>query len=77
MRRKNETLPNEMAGLGTAIRERRLQLGLSQKEFAGRIGIPTSTMNNIEVARNWPSLPVYITICRALRMGRIPLVKAA
>ncbi len=36
------------AGVGTAIRERRLELGLTQGEVAARIGVQASLISRIE-----------------------------
>ncbi len=78
MRRPHkEVHPEELASLAAAIRDRRLKNGLNQTEFAEQVGVSNKTMDNIEAARNWPSVPVYIAICRVLRVGRIPLVRAA
>ena len=49
---------------------------ISQIELAKRIGVSNRQLSNIEAAKNWPSLQVYVAICREL-VGKgvvIPLI---
>ncbi|HXP59471.1 MAG TPA: helix-turn-helix transcriptional regulator [Dongiaceae bacterium] len=62
------------AGLGAAVRGRRLKLRMSQMQLAGRCGVSNKTINMVEYAHNFPSLALYIALCRALKAGKIPLV---
>ena len=53
------------------IKERREQLGISQKELADRCGIAQSTLCDYEQGRNKPSLPVAIKIAQVLEVRNI------
>ena len=53
------------------IREKREQLGMSQKELADKCGIAQSTLCDIEQGRNKPSLPVAVKIANALNVKSI------
>ncbi len=53
------------------IRERREQLGISQKELADAAGIAQSTMCDIEQGRSNPSLEVAVKIAKALKVKSI------
>lgn len=53
------------------IRERREQLGISQKELADAAGIAQSTMCDIEQGRSNPSLEVALKIAKALKVKSI------
>ena len=53
------------------IRERREQLGISQKELADRCGIAQSTLCDYEQGRNKPSLPVAVKIAQVLKVADI------
>lgn len=66
----------DLARLGTAVRRKRQQKKLSQLGLAQLAGISNSQLNNVESARNWPSLPAYLAICRALGVGEPPLFSA-
>lgn len=59
---------------GTALRGKRQMLHMAQIELAEEVGVSTKTVNTIEYGHNWPSLPLYIAICRALKCGKIPLI---
>lgn len=53
------------------IRERREQLGISQKELADRCGIAQSTLCDYEQGRNKPSLSVAVKIAQVLNVESI------
>lgn len=53
------------------IREKREQLGISQKELADKCGIAQSTLCDIEQGRSNPSLPVAIKIAQVLEENSI------
>lgn len=53
------------------IRERREQLGMSQKELAERAGITQSHLCDIEQGRNKPSIDVAIRIAKVLDVESI------
>jgi putative transcriptional regulator len=50
------------------IREQRRQLGLSQAELAGALGVSRQTVISIESGRYLPSLPLAFTIARFFDM---------
>ena len=70
---KNALDPDRNA-LGSAIRARRVELGLSQADVARATDISANSINGIERNNVWPSLPFYVRIVRALKAGRIPFV---
>lgn len=53
------------------IREKREQLGMTQKELAEKCGIAQSTLCDYEQGRNNPSLPVAIKIAQVLEENSI------
>lgn len=53
------------------IKEKREQLGISQKELAERCDIAQSTLCDIEQGRSNPSLPVAVKIAQALDVSSI------
>lgn len=53
------------------IRERREQLGISQKELAERCGMTQSHLCDIEQGRSKPSLPVAVKIAQVLDVADI------
>jgi transcriptional regulator with XRE-family HTH domain len=57
--------------------ERRLALGLLQKEVAARAGISPQHMADIEAGRRYGSPPVRLAIAKALRTSLTDLQGAA
>ena len=53
------------------IREKREQIGMTQKELAERCDIAQSTLCDIEQGRSKPSLPVAIKIAQVLKIESI------
>lgn len=53
------------------IKEKREQLGMSQKELAEKCGIAQSTLCDIEQGRSKPSLPVAVKIANVLNVESI------
>ena len=53
------------------IKERREQLGISQKELADKIGISQSFLCDIEQGRSKPSIDTAIKIAQALNVADI------
>jgi transcriptional regulator with XRE-family HTH domain len=54
--------------IGQKIRKIRKAHGLSQEEFAERIGISTTHMSHIETGNTKLSLPVFVDIAAALEV---------
>ncbi|MFJ4847485.1 MULTISPECIES: helix-turn-helix domain-containing protein [unclassified Streptomyces] len=52
--------------LGQAVHDRRVALGLSQREFAERAGLPESEAERIEGGAVTPTLPLLHRLARAL-----------
>lgn len=61
---------------GGNLRLLRQHRGMSRTELGKAVGIDYKTVANIEAARYWPSMPVYISLCRALRLGKMPVLGA-
>lgn len=53
------------------IREKREQLGISQKELADKCGIAQSTLCDIEMGRCKPSLQVAVKMAQVLKVQNI------
>ncbi|MCL2883965.1 MAG: helix-turn-helix domain-containing protein [Oscillospiraceae bacterium] len=54
------------------IREKRLDMGLSQYELAKLVGITQPFMHEIESGRKSPSVEVLIKICKELDIVMFP-----
>ena len=50
--------------MDNVVKERRAQLGLSQAQLAGAMGVSRQTINSIETGRYLPSLPLAIALAR-------------
>lgn len=61
---------------GGNLRILRKHRGLSRTQLGEQVGIGYKTVANIEAGRYWPSMPVYISLCRALRLGKMPVLGA-
>lgn len=53
--------------IGQAVRERRLQLGLSQTEVATRAGMTQPALSRLEAGGAVPTIPVLDRLAAALR----------
>jgi DNA-binding XRE family transcriptional regulator len=59
---------------GAKLREMRQDSGYrTMRSFAPKIHITLKALYNIEAGRNWPSMPVYLRICKELKMPEPPL----
>jgi len=58
-----------------ALGKRREEMRMSRTELAEEVGVSYFTMAHIELGENWPSIPVYLAICKALQVGVPPLMK--
>lgn len=58
--------PQHPATLGAEIRKRRVDLGLSQDELAGRLGVWTSTLRGWELHRHRPTARVLPAVLEFL-----------
>ena len=57
------------------IREKREELGLSQKELAEKSGITQSFLCDIEQGRSKPSIDVAITLAKVLEVRENAIIK--
>jgi DNA-binding XRE family transcriptional regulator len=60
--------------LARSVSRARLCSGLTRRQLAGRVGVSYATINHLENAENWPTLPVFLALCRVLKSGKVPLV---
>lgn len=58
----------DMARFGAAVRARRLKVGLGLRVTALNVGISHGMMSHIEKGENYPSLQVYVELCRVLQL---------
>lgn len=56
------------------VRRRREELCITFTELRTALGISKSQMSHIECGDNWPSMAVYVELCRVLKVGVPPLV---
>lgn len=68
---------SELKKFGLELRRARIAAGLSQTDLAVKVDCSCSQIGHIEWGDNWPSLELYIKICRAVGVKEIPLVAAA
>ena len=61
----------EEGGDSLNIKERREQLGISQKELAEKVGISQSFLCDIEQGRSKPSIDTALRLAEALNIGDI------
>ncbi len=59
---------NQLDSLGTKIRARREEMGLTQQELAEKLELAVMTIQFIEQGRRYPSLPLLFYICKALKI---------
>lgn len=68
-------LPSDLGSLGRNIRHFRERRKLTVAQLAEIVGVSTTTLTNIEYGKYyWPSMPVYVKICRALKQPEPSLV---
>jgi len=60
--------------LANQVKKRREALGIRQMDFAEELGISNKTLAGIEAGRFWPSMALYLKLCRRLGYGDIPLI---
>lgn len=63
-----------LVSFASALVARRAQLGITRTALAAQVRISYGQLSHIENAENWPTMPVYLGIIRALKCGRAPLV---
>lgn len=73
--KKEILFPTKLKKLAAAVREGRAKRNLSLRELGENVGIAPQSLQNVERERNWPSMPVYIGLCRELGAGEPPMVE--
>lgn len=63
----------EMAKFGAAVRARREELKIGLRALARKSGISYGMVCHIEKGENYPSLQVYLKLCKALDCPKPPL----
>lgn len=63
-----------LAKLGRNLRVLRKQKGLTLQKLATKTGCSFQVLWHVENGHNFPSLSVYISLCRALDQARPPMV---
>ncbi len=54
--------------IGLKIKERRLELGLTQPELSEKTGVSQAYISRLEAGRHQPTFMVMIRICSALQI---------
>lgn len=54
----------EVATLGRVIKQKRLELGLTQNQLAARIGVHSTIIARIEAGTSVPQLPTFLALCK-------------
>lgn len=70
--------PENIAALrrfAAAVVAKRTKKGLSRPAFAAKVGVSYFTINHIEHFENWPTVPVYIKMCKVLGVRVPPLME--
>lgn len=69
-------MEQELASLmGQRVRERRLELGLTQQELADLCGLHRSYIGEIEIGRRNPTLRSIVKLARALQVDVVDLLR--
>lgn len=63
-----------LRSLSTNLLNERLARGLRQVDLAKKTGCSAMMISNMEKGDNFPSLPTYLALLRALKMGKPPLI---
>lgn len=63
--------------LGWVVRERRIELGMSQERLAGTAGINRSYIGDIERGARNPALGTLVKLARALELDVAELIRRA
>lgn len=59
--------------MAVALRDARVAARMTIKELAKEVGCSYQMISHVEHAENFPSMAVYIAICRVLKLGKPPL----
>jgi DNA-binding XRE family transcriptional regulator len=64
VRRMKKKPSKDLLKLARTMRLCRQSAGMSQIALAEKLGVSNKQLCNIETAKNWPSMPLYIALCR-------------
>jgi DNA-binding XRE family transcriptional regulator len=56
------------------LRELRLANGLTLNALAREVGCSANQIYNMEHAQNWPSMAVYLSLCRVFKQPQPPMM---
>ena len=62
-----------LKNLAVNLKTRRKARGLTLQSLARKAGCSFQVIWHIENEHNFPSMSVYLSLCRVLRAGRVPL----
>ncbi len=62
-----------LLSMATALRTLRKASGMSVQQLADEVGCTVKNIYHIERAENWPSMEVYIELCRVLKQVQPPI----
>lgn len=68
------TTPAQLKNLARNLRARRQKMKMPRQALAEKVGISYPQLAHIENARNWPSMPVYLSLLRALGYKQKPIL---
>jgi transcriptional regulator with XRE-family HTH domain len=63
-----KTLTEARTMIAGFLKDRRIELGLSQQELADRTGLARKTINAMEQSKFWLGMKQYLQICEALHL---------
>lgn len=66
----------DIATYGSAIRERRLDLQLTQKQLASLADVSTATIEDYENGHMRPSVEKLLKVCKALKIDEVRIETA-
>ena len=61
--------------IGNQIKERRLELKLTQEGLANKLNVARSTVSNWEIGRNYPDIQLIVLISNELELSLDKLLK--
>ncbi|KQS67663.1 helix-turn-helix domain-containing protein [Modestobacter sp. Leaf380] len=68
-RRREKTSTGGLADAGALVRDRRLQLGLTQLDLAELAGVGVSSVRGLEAGRESVTLVIALAVLEALGLG--------
>lgn len=65
----------DLAHFAETLRATRELRKVRRATLAKSAGISYKALANMEAGHHWPSMPVYIAICRTLQMNKPPFIR--